>query len=170
MRTVTVPFTSNHTPLPMLAFFHRRAKHRTVVLTLAVWVFALVAGVGNACVLQVKVPAHDRGEEHMHSASKIETHAHLSVLPQSGAPAPADAPCSDDESGKAQCKSFCDVEASAAAAKQQGSDATDLAQVSMQVLVAAPYLPPLATAKRSFDDRPPPSGAPMVIRFLRLTI
>ncbi len=169
--TVTVRSTFNQTPLSMLVFSHRRTKQRTVVMMLVVWVFALVAAVVNACALQVKVPAHHQGRQPMHSASTvIETHAHLSVLPQIGVPAPADDPSSDADSGKAQCKSFCDSEASAAAAKQQGHDATDLAQAPMRVLAFTPYLPLLATAKQSFDDRPPPPGAPMVIRFLRLTI
>lgn len=165
----------------MLVFSHRRTKQRTVMMMLAVWLFALLAGVVNACVLQVKVPAHHQGQVPMFSANTvIEPHAHLSVLPQSTALVPADVTSSDAgadanadagaDSGKAQCKSVCDVEASTAAAKQQGHDATDLAQASMPVLVAVPYLPLLATAKQSFDDRPPPPGVPMVIRFLRLTI
>ena len=168
--TVTVRSTFNQTPLSMLVFSHRRTKQRTVVMMLVVWVFALVAAVVNACALQVKVPAHHQSQQPMHSASTvIETHAHLSVLPQIGMPAPADDPSSDADSGKAQCKSFCDSEASAAA-KQQGHDATDPAQAPMHVLASTPYLPLIATAKQSFDDRPPPPGAPMVIRFLRLTI
>ena len=171
--TVTVRSTFNQPPLSMRVFSHRRTKQRTVMVMLVAWVFALVAGVVNACVLQVKVPAHHHGEQPMHSASPvIETHAHLSVLPQIGVPAPADDPSSDADSSKAHCKSFCDGEASAAAAKQQGHDATDLAQAPVHVLAAAPYVPYLlllATATQSFDDRPPP-GAPMVIRFLRLTI
>ena len=169
--TVTVRSTFNQTPLSMLVFSHRRTKQRTVVMMLVVWVFALVAAVVNACALQVKVPAHHQGQQPMLSASTvIETHAHLSVLPQIGMPAPADDPSSDADSGKAQCKSFCDSEASATAAKQQGHDATDLAQAPMHLLASTPYLPLIATAKQSFDDRPPPPGAPMVIRFLRLTI
>ena len=44
-QAVTVRTTFNQTPLSMLAFFHRRAKQRTVMLTLAAWVFALMAGV-----------------------------------------------------------------------------------------------------------------------------
>ena len=175
--TVTVRFTFNQTPPSMPVFSHRRTKQRTVMMILAVWLFALVAGVVNACVVQVKVPAHHPGQVPMHSASTvIEPHAHLSVLPHSAALAAADYSSSDadadadSDSGKAQCKSFCDVEASAAAAKQQGPDATDLAQASMHVLANVPYFLLLATAKQSFDDRPPPPGAPMVIRFLRLTI
>lgn len=158
-------------PLSMRVFSHRRTEQRTVMVMLVAWVFALAAGVVNACVLQVKVPAHHQGQQPMDSASTvIETHADLSVLPQTGAHAPADDPSSDADSGKAHCKSFCDSEASAAAVKQQGHDITDLAQAPMHVLAAAPYFPLLATAKQSFDDRPPPPGAPMVIRFLRLTI
>ncbi len=153
----------------MLAFFHRRAKHRTVMLTLAVWVFALAAGVVNACVLQVKVPAHHQGQEHS-ASTVIETHAHLSVLPQSAVPVPADGPSTDADSSQAQCKSFCDGDAAAAAAKQQGHDITDLAQAPMHVRARTPFLLTLAPAKQFFDDRPPPPGAPMVIRFLRLTI
>ena len=161
----------NQTPLSMLAFAHRRTKQRTVMTMLVVWVFALVAAVVNACVLQVKVPAHHDGQPLTHAASTVsDTHAHLSVLPQNAALMPADDLLADADSSKAQCKSFCDVEASAAAAKQQGHDVTDLALAPMHVLAFTPHLPLLATAKQSFDDRPLPHGAPMVIRFLRLTI
>lgn len=179
--TVKVRFTFNQTPLSMLVFSHRRTKQRIVMMMLAVWLLALLAGVVNACGLQVKVPAHHHGQVPMHSTSTvIEPHAHLSVLPQSAALAPTDDPSSDADAGadadadaepvNAQCKSFCDVETSAAAAKQQGHDATDLAQTSVHVPGNVPYLPLLATAKQSFDDRPPPPGVPIVIRFLRLTI
>ncbi len=158
-------------PLSVRVFSHRRTKQRTVTVMLMAWLFALVAGVVNACVLQVKVPDHHQGHQPMHSASTvIETHAHPSVLPQIGLPAPADDPSSNADSGKAQCKSLCDSEAAAAAAKQQGHDIANLAQTPMHVLAAAPYLALVAIAKQSFDDRPPPAGAPMVIRFLRLTI
>ena len=157
-------------PLSVRVFSRRRTKLRTVTVMLMAWLFALVAGVVNACVLQVKVTDHHQGHQPMHSASTvIETHAHPPVLPQIGLPAPADDPSSNADSGKAQCKSLCDSEAAAAAAKQQGQAATDLAQGPEHVLAFTPYLPLLATAKQSFDDRPPP-GAPMVIRFLRLTI
>ena len=162
----------NQPPLFMRVFSHRRTKQRTVMVMLVAWVFALAAGVVNACVLQVKLPTHHQGptQTHAPSSTVIKAHGHFAVLPHSEAPAPADEPSGHADSSKVHCKSFCDSEASAAAAKQQGHDITDLAQAPMHVLAAAPYFPLLATAVQSFDDRPPPPGAPMVIRFLRLTI
>ena len=171
-QAVTVRTTFNQAPLSMLAFFHRRAKQRTVMLTLAAWVFALMAGVVNACVLQVKLPAdhHAQAQTYASASEVIDTHAHLAVLPHSAAPSPTDDPSGHADSSKAQCKNFCDVEASAAAAKPPGHDATDPSQAPMYLRACTPFALPLATAKQSFDDRPPPCGAPMVIRFLRLTI
>ncbi len=43
----------------MLTFSHRRAIHRTVLVTLAVWVFVLMAGIANAYVLRDRVAGHD---------------------------------------------------------------------------------------------------------------
>lgn len=43
----------------MLVFTHRRTIHRTVIVTLVVWVFALMAGIANACLPTDHDPAPD---------------------------------------------------------------------------------------------------------------
>lgn len=42
----------------MLAFSHRCAIHRTVLVALAAWILALMAGIANACVLHDPEPGH----------------------------------------------------------------------------------------------------------------
>ena len=156
----------------MLAFSHRRAKRRTVLVTLVVWVFALMAAVANACLLQVKEP----GDHHWQvpaqaSAGKvIESHAYLALTPQDGALGTPAEPSADADASKEPCKNFCDAETSTTAAKQEVHDAADLGYASLHVGACAPYLAPVAVAKQSFDDRPPPHSSPIAIRFLRLTI
>ena len=43
----------------MLTFSHRRAIHRTVLMTLGAWVLVLMAGIANACVLHDRAAGHD---------------------------------------------------------------------------------------------------------------
>ena len=156
----------------MLAFSHRRTKRRTVMVTLLVWVFALMAAVANACLLQVKQPGdhHGRVQTQASAGKVIGIYSHHSVKLQDeslGAPA---VPSVDADASKAPCKNFCDAETSTLAAKQEVHDAADLGYASLHVGACAPYLAPVAVAKLSFDDRPPPHTSPIAIRFLRLTI
>ena len=156
----------------MLAFSHHRAKRRTVLVTLVVWVFALMAAVANACLLQVKEP----GDHHWQAPSQasagkvIESHAFLAETHHDEALGTHAEASVDADASKEPCKNFCDAETSTTAAKQEAHDAVALGYASLHVGACAPYLAPVAVAKQSFDDRPPPHSSPIAIRFLRLTI
>ena len=54
----------------MLVFPHRRAIRRSVLVTLAVWVFVLMAGFANACLL------HDGQPRHLAQVQAAEHDAH----------------------------------------------------------------------------------------------
>lgn len=156
----------------MLTFSHRRAKRRTVMVTLVVWVFALMAAVANACLLQVKEPGdHHWQVQTQASAGKvIGINSHHSVTLQDAVLGSPAEPSVDADAYKDPCKHFCDAEGSTTAAKQEIHDAADLGHAPVHVGACAPYLAPVAVAKQSFDDRPPPHTSPIAIRFLRLTI
>lgn len=156
----------------MLVFSHRRTKRRTVMVTLVVWVFALMAAVANACLLQVKEPGdhHWQVQKQASAGKVIGIHADLAVTPQDGAVGTPAEPSVDADAYTEACKNFCDAETAAAAAKQEVHDAADLGHASLHVGACAPYLAPVAVATLSFDGRPPPHTSPIPIRFLRLTI
>ena len=142
----------------MPLFSRRRAKRRTVVVTLVAWGLALVAGMVNACVLRDVVPSH-----HGH----VQTHP--SAAPEAQAPGSQAEPSGDAGEHKEPCQQFCDSEASTAV-QRQGHGPTDLGHAVVHVGAWTPSLAPVALVKLPFDDRPPPDRLPIAIRFVRLTL
>ena len=67
----------------MPLFSRRRAKRRTVVVTLVAWGLALVAGMVNACVLRDVAPSH-HGHVQTHPSEAPEAQALASQAEPSG--------------------------------------------------------------------------------------
>ena len=128
----------------MPLFSRRRAKRRTVVVTLVAWGLALVAGMVNACVLHEAGPGH-------HGQGQ----ARPSAVPEVQALASQAEPPGDAGEHKQPCQQFCDSEASTAV-QRQGHGPTDLGNAVVHVGACTPSLAPVALVKVSFDDRPPP--------------
>ena len=142
----------------MPLFSRRRAKRRTVVVTLVAWGLALVAGMVNACVLHEAGPGyHGQGQ------------ARPSAVPEVQALASQAEPPGDAGEHKQPCQQFCDSEASTAV-QRQGHGPTDLGHAVVHVGDWTPSLAPVALVKLPFDDRPPPDRLPIAIRFVRLTL
>jgi hypothetical protein len=137
--------------------FDRRRLRRTARATLMVWLFALAAGVVNACALAPAGPAQ-RGD----------TPAELAVRGPDAA-APAGHEGHDQDSGKVSCLKFCDDESSAIVKLK-------LLLVDFGSSLAAMAAPWNLTAAsgniglRPSSERPGSQGPPLVIRFLRLTL
>lgn len=154
----------------MLLFSDPRPMRRAVMVTLVVWVFGLMAGIANACLLQDAQPVH-HGQAPRHSSSgpsvgsppdPLATSAHEALA------SPAE-PSGDAGPYQASCKKFCDTGASAAV-KQEGCDTTDSGHAAVHACGWNPKLAPVAVAKQLFNDRPFPHDTPIAIRFLRLTL
>ena len=124
----------------MLAFPHRRAIHRTVLVTLAAWVLALVAGFANACVL------HDREPGRHGQAQVVDRGAH-----------------------EAACNDSSDV-AAFTIAKQAGHDKPDSEPATVQTIAGAPNSVSVSVTTQAVDEGVHAHGPPGAIRFLRLRL
>lgn len=145
----------------MSAFhFDRRRLRRTAWATLVFWLFALTAGVVNACALTPAGPA-ERGGVH----GDIALHD-----PHAGAPtAAAHASQHEQDSGKVSCLKFCDDESSAIAKLK--APVVDLDSSLLTVVEA--WNPIAAIGSVGFRqslERPGSQGPPLVIRYLRLAL
>ncbi len=121
------------------------AKHRAVTVTLVAWVFALMAGIANACVPHDRDPGRD-GQAQERNASTVDAGGH-----------------------KVACTDLRDSAASTAA-KPVGQDSTDWGSAAVQSSAWCLNLAPDAVANRSLDDGVLAHGPPGAIRFLRLRL
>jgi hypothetical protein len=130
--------------------FTRRQLRRTAWVAVLAWVFALLSGVANACLIQPVAPADRQVEPVHHHASE----------------AGGDLDHRGDKSG---CLKFCADESSALAkSKASHADLPDslfLASDHWQLATPVAAVPPWHPV-----ERPAAVGPPLFIRFLRLTI
>jgi len=155
-------------PVPAFHFDHRQLR-RTARVTLVVWLFALAAGVANACAFTLAGPA-GRGvvdiAAHGAAESVLVRAGHDGEHDQGGPISPHG---HGHDAGKASCLKFCDDESSA------------IAKVKLPVVGPCVALPtvveawkPLAvisgSGSRQAPEHPGSQGPPLVIRFLRLTL
>ena len=124
----------------MLAFPHRRAIHRSVLVTLAAWVLALMAGIANACLL------HDGEPRPVAQVQAAEPDAH-----------------------QATCIDGWDA-AALPFPKQAGHDSTDLDAAALHAGAAGPQRVPVAAMEQALDGGLHAHGPPGAIRFLRLRL
>jgi hypothetical protein len=150
---------------------HRRHLHRTVWVTLMSWVFALLAGMANACQVQSYGPRAPASATSTYSGLTERgvntTQAFYVEHGDDDGRAKQDGPTRD--AAKAGCLKFCDDESSSATkAKTAQTD------VPVPVVVASvdwrSVTPTATVATWRLAERPAFQGLPLVIRFLRLTI
>jgi hypothetical protein len=132
-----------------------RRLRRLVWMTLVGWVFALAAGVANACLLNLR----DGSVDH---AGWVEVMAHH----DRGAGV-ADEP--KDDAGKVTCLKFCHDESSALSKSKPYS--ADLALAVLQLREVYGVVAPVTGFESALSARlPTAQGPPLVIRFLRLAL
>jgi hypothetical protein len=147
--------------------FHRRQLRRTAWATLVVWLFALTAGVVNACVLTPAGPPQ-------HVVRQVP-HADIAVQDaQAGAPIVTGVGSRHDQghgqdSGKVSCLKFCDDESSAIAKVK-----LPLVDLALSLLTGIEPWNTIAASSRvgvrQSLEQLGSQGPPLVIRFLRLTL
>lgn len=151
--------------------FHRRRLRHTVRVTLVAWLFALCAGVVNACMLTPQgsggpgvfapspLPSAARAEHA--SASKDAGHR--------GHDDPVAGHGHEQDAGKDGCLKFCDDESSALSKNK-----IPVPDPGVPLLVSmapwSPIVPNAGLGTRLSRGRPTSQGPPLVIRFLRLTL
>jgi len=140
---------------------HRQTR-RIASVMLFVWLFAVAASWAHACILQPERPSghHARGD-------LVAPHglSHEAAADANGTPEP--------DPALQACASFCETEQNivtkAQSAKTDG--AAELPAPVAQVFACWPaFTPGRAEVRWRPLAAPPPSGPPVVIAFLRLTI
>jgi hypothetical protein len=153
--------------------FDRRRLRRTAWATLVVWLFALAAGVVNACALTSAGPA----ERAVSQAGIVVEDPHAVASIGSGHAShqdPIEAVSHHgyghgQDSGKISCLKFCDDEASAIAKVEL--PVVDLGSSLLTVVEAwNPVAASGSLGLRPSLQRPGSRGPQLVIRFLRLTL
>jgi hypothetical protein len=125
----------------MFAFPHRRTIQRTVLVTLAAWVLAVMAGIANACLPHAGEPGHD---------GQLQAVEH--------------------GVDQAPCHEAWDAGALTVLAKQPGSDIPPWEAAAVQTLVRSPEPVSDAVTDQAVDGEPHANGPPGAIRFLRLRL
>lgn len=152
-----------------MGFQFRSVRRALVAKTmLLLWLFGVVVGSANACVLQERLagaPWHDGGDStwlyHVADGADLVGHVGASHV---------HADRSDRAIAKQACKSLCD-DAAGAVVKTKPVEidpAAAFVAVAFAVEISRP-LAPVAVVSR-FTAIAPPAEAPVPILFLRLTI
>lgn len=156
-----------------LLHFTRRQLRHTACVALFAWVFGLLSGVANACLILPAEPAAAATFSLGAGASTLE--CEFSVPPcehKAGSAHPhADSGHGEPvpQGGKAVCLKFC-VDESSALAKSKASQVDPSGPV---LLAGAPWSPPVRVAVATQwrpVERPASVGPPLFLRLLRLTI
>lgn len=152
-----------------MRFDHKSLRH-TVRVTLVAWLFALGAGVVNACMLtpqgpagvgvDVASPLRSVAHAEVPNRSRVVANGEHGELPAQHGPR--------HDSGKDSCLKFCDDESSALS---KGKSSTLDPGVALLAGVARwnPIVPKTPLGERLSLRQPPAQGPSLVIRFLRLT-
>jgi hypothetical protein len=158
--------------MPALQFDRRRLR-RTTCATLLVWLFALTAGVFNACALAPAGATGRLGQVWQLGAAVQDLDAGALTAAGHGTQDHHDHPAAHhghgSDSGKVNCLQFCNDESSAIA--KVPLPVTDLG-LGLPTLVE-PWHAIAAAGSVGFrqsPERPGSRGPPLVIRFLRLTL
>lgn len=148
---------------------HRRLRH-FVWVALFAWVFALAAGVANACIVALPGSAPAGHEKHRHVHDSVG-HDHASAMRAGDESDHAGGYPHEPrvDPGKSSCLKFCDDESSALS--KSGSPWFDLslAYVPVGGFEIQPALIADGRDRLSLENHRA-QGPPLVIRLLRLTL
>ena len=150
--------------------FTRRQLRRTACVALFAWMFALLPGAVNACLLQQN-PQSAPGS----ISSQVDPMAGKAAEPaaqqvQHGHPQGADEPDGfGNHSAKAGCLKFC-ADESSAVIKNKSAQADLSGLIAVASLQWPPAVPGLVAAPWLPAEQPASGGPPLFIRLLRLTI
>ena len=147
----------------MKLFSNTCAKRNTAYWVLLLWLFALVSGFANACLLEAP-----ESHTHVATAGSSETaRAHAALAHHEGALAGHG---NDSDISKAPCLKVCDDGAHSLPTQRSGVDQTDPGMApAIAVLWTLPAL--VVPASHRMDElQSPVPGPPFRVRYSRLTL
>ena len=146
----------------MKPFSNHRAKRSTTFVALLVWLFALVSGMANACLLETH-------EKHSHVAanhSSDPSHAHA-LAGHEGA---VDDDDDDRDGSRDSCLKACDDGANAQVKLRTGVELTDPDLAPFAAIVWNTTTPIVSVLNRFDILQVPIVGPPFRVRYSRLTL
>ena len=148
----------------MKPFFNVRTKRSTALVALFVWLFALVSGVANACLIQPE-KMQDHGSGVAHSSAAEKRHAvsavHVGAIPDH-------AP--ELETSKSQCLKVCDDSSQSFAKQQVGFDLTHPVLMPLPGVAWGMATPGVSARGLAAVQRPPYSRLSIRVRLSRLAL
>ena len=148
----------------MKPFIRFRTQRNTAFVALLVWLFALVSGAANACLIQPE-KMHDHGTEATHSPAAEKGHA-ISAVPGDAIP--------DHDSGletsKSQCLKVCDDSSQSLPKQQVGFDLTHPVLVPLPGVAWGMATPGVSARGLAAVQRPPYSRLSIRVRLSRLAL
>lgn len=143
--------------------FNTRAIRTTASLTLLAWLFALVSGVANACLLE----REDGGPRGASSESSHRTAGHGKSADHVKSAAD---PAHDVEISKEPCLKVCDDGSHSLPSQNAGADLNDPGAAVLIAVLWVSSANDVAMPDRLREWRPPPPGQPVRTRYSRLTL
>ena len=147
----------------MKLFSNPRAKRNTACVVLLVWLFALTAGIANACLLEAPGTHHDGGVTAAVAAS------HPPVL-RAGHAGAVDAPSDGSGASSTACLKVCDDGARSAPKAFCGIDRADPGPATVTTLLWTGGMAVHSSARPIELRAPRVSALPIRIRFARLAL
>jgi hypothetical protein len=145
-------------PKNMSCFSNTRAKRSTAFAMSLVWLFAVVSGVANACLLE-------RPAAHSHLATgevPAEVARHVGAV---------DDPVDEDSgTSKASCLKVCEERSNAPVKLHPGFDLTDPGLPTLVAIVWTADAPVVSGSMRLVDLQPSIAGPPLRVRYSRLAL
>ena len=137
------------------------AKRSTAFLVLLVWVFALVSGVANACLLEAR---------HAHAAP-VELFETVQVPLVSPGHAGVVAGHDDDsQAAKAPCLKACDDDAHSLPKQDLTATQADPGPAPLMSILWTAVTPAATTSRRMDDGQPALPEQPIRVRYSRLVL
>ena len=145
-----------------MMFGQPKRLRRLAAQILLGWLFALAAGIVNACVVDVpRQPAPAAPHEHRHEHAGPAAHGHDTAAGHHHSPGLA----------KAHCAKFCGDEGSTVPAVKQSFDPGAVAWMAAAPTPGLVFAAGVdATPLHRADATAPPGRVPIPIAFLRLTL
>ncbi len=148
----------------MKPFFNSHSKRNTALVALFVWLFALVSGVANACLIQPE-KMHDHGSVAAHSSAAEKRHAvsavHVDAISEHRP---------ELERSKSQCLKVCDDSSQSLPKQQVDFDLTHPVLVPLIAVAWIKATPEVSARGLAVVQRPPDPGLPIRVRLSRLAL
>ena len=150
----------------MKRFLNRRTKHTTTALVLIAWLFALAAGIANACLLEQARGTHS----HSHAAGIEQLPHPHAVTALSAQATEVEGDADQSPAAKALCLDACDERTHYLPKQDSSLDPPDLAPLTVFAVVWIASQPIASAVRVEPDNHADPFGIPIRLRYSRLTL